>query len=153
MREAHVPAEQPTAQEASRLPRPDAHPRRTGGAQGPSPTRPLAAVGLIWRVRDRAAFAALGRAQRRVRGPVSVRFVAGDRAEPPRVAYAVSGVGGAVARNRVRRRLRAAVARAEGALLPGGAYLISGGGEALTMPFEALVGSVDALVREAGPRS
>src|SRR4030095_12413859 len=113
MREAHVPAEQPKAQEATRLPVPYAIPRRPGGAQGPPPARPRAPVGLIWRVRDRATFAALSRAERHVQGPVTVRVVPGEVEGPARVAYAVSGAGNAVARNRLRRRLRAAVGRAE----------------------------------------
>ena len=45
--------------------------------------------------------------------------------EPPRVAYAIgSRVGGAVARNRVRRRLRAATRSHAAVLEPGHAYLV-----------------------------
>jgi ribonuclease P protein component len=150
MREAHVPAEQPKAQEASRLPGSYAHARRSGGAQGPTPARPYAPVGLIWRVRDRAIFAALTRAERHVRGPLTVRFVAGEPQTPPRVAYAFGGAGNAVVRNRLRRRLRAAVARTEAELTPGGAYLVSARRDALTMPFDVLVGTLAALFRAAG---
>ena len=150
MREAHVPAEQPKAQEAPRLPGPHANPRRSGRAQGPAPARPLASLGLIRRVRDRATFAALARADRHVRRPVTVRFVPGGDTLPARVAYAVGGAGTAVARNRLRRRLRAAVARAEDLLVPGGAYLVSAGREAVTMPFDQLADTVAALVRAAG---
>jgi ribonuclease P protein component len=47
---------------------------------------------------------------------------------PPRVAYAVGRrVGGAVARNRVRRRLRSL---AREAALPGGAWLVGAGAAA-----------------------
>jgi ribonuclease P protein component len=150
MREAHVPAEQPKAQEASRLPGSYAHARRSGGAQVPTPARPYAPVGLIWRVRDRATFAALTRAERHVRGSFTVRFVVGERDTPPRVAYAVGGAGNAVVRNRLRRRLRAAVARTQAELAPGGAYLVSARREALTMPFDALVDTLAALLRAAG---
>ena len=150
MREAHVPAEQPKAQEAPRLPVPHAKPGRSGGAQGPTPARPHAPVGLIWRVRDRATFAVLARAERHARGPVTVRFVPGESEAPPRVAYAVGGVGNAVVRNRLRRRLRAAVAGAEAELADGGAYLVSARREALTMPFDALVEALAALFRAAG---
>ena len=149
MREAHVPAEQPKAQEAPRLPVPHAKPRRSGGAQGPTPARPHAPVGLIWRVRDRATFAVLARAERHARGPVTIRFVPGESDVPPRVAYAVSGTGNAVVRNRLRRRLRAAVARAEAELAAGGAYLVSARREALTMPFDALVEALAASFRAA----
>jgi ribonuclease P protein component len=145
MREAHVPAEHPEAQEAPRLPGPHADPRWSGGAQVPSPARPRPPLGLIWRVRDRATFAALARAERHSRGPVTVRFVPGGDEAPPRVAYAVGGTGNAVARNRLRRRLRAAIARAESQLHAGGAYLVSARREALTMPFDALVDTMAAL--------
>jgi ribonuclease P protein component len=145
MREAHLPAEQPEAQEAPGLSGSHAHPRRSSGAQGPAPARPHAPLGLTGRVRDRATFAALARAERHVEGPLAVRFLPGDVGIPARVAYAVGGAGGAVARNRLRRRLRAAVARAEAQLDRGGAYLVSARGEALTMPFPALVATLEAL--------
>jgi ribonuclease P protein component len=66
------------------------------------------------------------------------------------VAYAVGGTGNAVARNRLRRRLRAAVARAEAHLEDGGAYLVSARREALTMPFDALVDTMAALLGAVG---
>jgi len=51
--------------------------------------------------------------------------VVGPGTEPPRVAYAVgSRVGGAVVRNRVRRRLRAATRAHVQDLEPGRAYLV-----------------------------
>ncbi len=51
--------------------------------------------------------------------------VVGPGSEPPRVAYAVGrGVGGAVVRNRVRRRLRAATRAHAEELVPGSAYLV-----------------------------
>jgi ribonuclease P protein component len=65
---------------------------------------------------------------------------------PPRVAYGVGrDIGGAVARNRVRRRLRAAVAACEARLADGTAYLVSAGPEALTMPFSELVTQLGEL--------
>ena len=152
MREAHVSAEHPDAQEAARLPGPHAYPGRSSGAQSPTAARPHTALGLIRRVRDRATFAALAGAERHVHGPITVRFVAGDAGAPPRVAYAVSGARNAVARNRLRRRLRAAAARAEPYLLSGGAYLVSARREAMTMPFEELAGALKAVLAEAGNR-
>jgi ribonuclease P protein component len=51
--------------------------------------------------------------------------VVGPATDPPRVAYAVGRpVGGAVVRNRVRRRLRAATRAHAAALSPGHAYLV-----------------------------
>ena len=79
---------------------------RTSAQQGPR--QPLR---LIWRVRDRAMFRALARGRRRRSGVLEVSAVVlGPATEPPRVAYAVGATSGdAVVRNRVRRRLRAAV--------------------------------------------
>jgi ribonuclease P protein component len=79
-----------------------------------------------------------------------VRVVPGEVGGPARVAYAVSGAGNAVARNRLRRRLRAAVGRSEADLAPGAAYLVSARRDALTMPFDALVDTLGALFAAAG---
>jgi ribonuclease P protein component len=151
MREAHVPTEHPTAQEAPRLPVPHAHARRSGRDQGPSPARPHAPLGLIRRVRGRATFAALAGAERHARDSITVRCIPGGTPTPPRVAYGVGrAVGGAVARNRVRRRLRAALGECEAQLVPGAAYLVSAGREVLTMPFSQLVDALGQLLRSAG---
>lgn len=63
---------------------------------------------------------------------MTVTFLADGAELPPRVAYAVGKrVGSAVVRNRVRRRLRAAVTqRHQGAPLPSGAYLVGAGSDA-----------------------
>jgi ribonuclease P protein component len=138
MGEADVPAEQSQAEEDPRLPAADAYPRRPSGAEVASAAGPQAAVGLIWRVRDRATFEALGRARPTTAGPVRVRHVAVG-AGPPRVAYVVGrSIGTAVERNRVRRRLRAAVRRHAAALRPATAYLVAANREALSVSFEAL---------------
>jgi ribonuclease P protein component len=90
-------------------------------------------------------FAALAGAGRHSRGSITVRGVAGGHAAP-QLAYAVGrGVGSAVARNRVRRRLRAAASACEPKLGTGVAYLVSAGPEVLTMPFEELVGTLGNL--------
>jgi ribonuclease P protein component len=146
MREAHVPTKRPEAQEAPRFPVAYAHPRRSGGPEDPSPAGPYASLGLIRRVRGRATFAALARAERHTKGAITIRCLREPGATAPRVAYGVGrAVGGAVARNRIRRRLRAGVAANEARLLPGAAYLISAGPVALTMPFSALVDTLAAL--------
>ena len=111
MREADLPAEQPEAQEEARIPGPDAHPRRAGRAQGAAHPRPRPPLGLIFRIRHRATFALLATRPRAVascRGCVRRR----DPGPGPQVGFAVSAhVGNAVTRNRVRRRLRAALPR------------------------------------------
>jgi ribonuclease P protein component len=144
MREADLPAQQPEAQEEARIPVPDAHPRGTRRPQVPARPRPGSHLGLIHRVRGRALFARLGRAPARRRGPVSVRSVAtGDGA--PAVAYAISRrVGNAVTRNRVRRRLRTAVARHESLLRPGYAYLVGVSPAAAGAPY----GELEVRLRE-----
>ena len=61
--------------------------------------------------------------------------------EPPRVAYAIGRrVGGAVERNRVRRRLRAAwrALAAEPGTVPSGAYLVSVQPRAVTSTFSQI---------------
>jgi ribonuclease P protein component len=146
MREAHLPTQQPEAQEEARLPWPHAHAWRAGGASIAPRARPQAPQRLIWRIRDRATFEALARARRHRRGPISVRFVPGDPAEPPRVAFALGrNVGSAVRRNRARRRLRAAIAAHAGELEPG-SYLFGGGPDVVTVPFPTLEHAVVELL-------
>jgi ribonuclease P protein component len=80
----------------------------------------------VWRVRDSATIHALRRHGRRARRDgVSVTWLPGtDDGSPPRVAYAIGrSTGGAVVRNRLRRRLRAIVAEVAPDLRPG-TYLI-----------------------------
>jgi ribonuclease P protein component len=151
MREAHVPAQQPEAQEDPRFPAPDAHARWSRGAQVAAVPGPQAALRLIWRVRDRATFDALGRVPPLRRGALWLRSARIDAADtPPRVAYAVGrSVGNAVARNRVRRRLREAVREAAAGLRPGRAYLFGANPEAVTMPYGELVSTVEQLLRLA----
>ncbi|HEX3424718.1 MAG TPA: ribonuclease P protein component [Acidimicrobiales bacterium] len=97
----------------------------------------------VWVVRDRATFEALRRTGRRVkRGPITVTWVAGDPAEPPRVAYAIGRrAGGAVVRNRIRRRLRA-ITREVGAQLRPGAYLFGATAAAASLPYGDLRATV-----------
>ena len=88
----------------------------------------------LWRVRDRASFAALRRdgVRRRV-GPLTVTRLSTDAggSPVPAVAFAVGKpVGPAVARNRLRRRLRHLIAD----LAPApGTYLVSAGPAASTL--------------------
>jgi len=79
-------------------------------------------------------------------GPLRLRSV-GTSPGPPRVAYAVGRpVGDAVARNRLRRRLRAQV-REHRALLAGDtAYLVSAGPRAAAMSTRELSDAIGRLL-------
>jgi len=81
--------------------------------------------------------------------------VVGPPSDPPRVAYAVGRkAGGAVARNLVRRRLRAAARSHRAELEPGRAYLVSVVGNSVASSYGDLSTSLhDALraLREEGP--
>jgi ribonuclease P protein component len=79
---------------------------------------------------------------------VSLRFVHDGSDTPPRVAFAVGRrAGHAVARNRIRRRLRAAVQHHASLLAPGGVYLFGGNAAAMSESFPALVEAVGTLMR------
>jgi len=78
MSEATVPAEQPAAGQAPRVPAPDVDPGRSSHHQGTSGQGPRPPVSLIWRVSDRATFRALQRAPRARRGLLSVSWSRDD---------------------------------------------------------------------------
>jgi len=147
MREEDVSAEQPEAQAQARLPRSDAHARRSrvdrpASVQGPAPS-----LGLIWRIRDRDSFAALAAARRHRRGALSMSGVAIAPGGPPRVAYAIGrSTGNAVVRNRIRRRLRAALQADVAHLRPGAAYLVGAGPAASEYTVSELHRTLRALV-------
>ncbi len=157
MREAHLPAQQPQAQEEARLPHALAHSRRSRRAQVAPIARPQAPQRLTGRIRDRATFEALASVPRRRRGPLSLRYVppAADGVDgEARVAFAVGrNAGNAVARNRIRRRLRAALGELEraGDLAPG-AYLVGAGATAMTMPYPELLDALRALAADEASR-
>jgi ribonuclease P protein component len=148
MGEATVPAEQSAAGQAARVPAPDVDPGGTGHPQGAPGQGPRPAVGLIWRVDNRATFRALRSARRTRHGLLTVAWVDDGVVGPPRVAFTVGRrVGPAVARNRVRRRLRELARRSD---LPGGAWMVGASAGASTVPFAVLArwwdGAVASLV-------
>ncbi len=141
--EAHISAERPQAGEEARISTPHVDQGRSGHSVGPSPQGPPQPVGLIWSIRDRGTFEALRISGRRVRrGPITVTWLAGDPAEPPRVAYAIGRrAGGAVVRNRIRRRLRA-ITREVGAQLRPGSYLFGATAAASSLSYGDLRATV-----------
>jgi ribonuclease P protein component len=84
-------------------------------------------------------------------GAVWLRVCDAPSPDAPAVAYAVTrATGGAVDRNRVKRRLRAAVARHHGQLTAGTAYLFGGDHRVLHAPFATIDRAVGELVRAVG---
>jgi len=132
MGEATVPTKQPSSGQAPRVPPPDVDPGRTDDPGPPAREGPQLALGLtpsrglgLWRVRGRAAHRALSRAPAARCGRLMVSYLAvggeavrgetvrRERGARARVALCVSvprRVVSAVARNRLRRRLRGAAA-------------------------------------------
>jgi ribonuclease P protein component len=151
MDEAHIPAEQPPSGAASRVPSSDVDARRARHHQGPPRQGPPPAVGLTRQRRDPRVFEALRREGQRVRrGPITVTWLPGGTGDVPQVAFAIGRkVGGAVVRNRVRRRLRAVTAELSTSLRPG-AYLLGASREAATVPYRELRETMVQALRELG---
>ncbi len=153
--EAHVPAERPSAREASRIPAPHVRSGRSPGYSRPPSQGPSAPVRLIWRIGDKATFAALHRAPRGRCGAVTVATlkppVVAD--QPPAVAFAIGRkVGSAVVRNTLRRRLRAIsreLSETADGLVRGHFYLVSVRPGAASSSFEELTNSVQEALRRS----
>ncbi|MEO7429254.1 MAG: ribonuclease P protein component [Acidimicrobiales bacterium] len=124
-----------------------------GGDQR-APSRPQ-----LWRVTNRAAFAALRRNGQRGRcGPLSVTWLApapGAPIEPPRVAFAIGrAAGGAVLRNRIRRRLRAGLRELQSAgRLPSGSYLLGANAKLARLPWTEVLATLEEALLAATSRS
>jgi ribonuclease P protein component len=106
--EAHLPAEQSRPQAASRLPQPDGDRRRPQGAECPPRARPQEAQRLTT-IRKRADFLAAN-AGLRAPTPGFILLVRDRKDSDPsmRVGFTVTKkIGGAVVRNRMKRRFRA----------------------------------------------
>jgi ribonuclease P protein component len=104
----------------------------------------------LWRIRERRAFVDLRRHGRRVRrGPLTVTWLPGPDDRPPQAAYAVGRPGGSVTRNRVRRRLRAALRELQAAeRLPSGTYLVGGSAALADLPWTELLELLRSAVDE-----
>jgi ribonuclease P protein component len=104
---------------------------------------------LIWRIRERSAFARLAREGRRTRaGVLWCTYILDPTATPPRVAYALGrAIGSAVDRNRLRRRLRRVL---DTASLPPGMYLIGAREGAARSSFTELAFDLERMVGSIG---
>jgi ribonuclease P protein component len=150
MGEANISTERAQAGQAARFPAPHVDQSRAVHHQGPPSQGPAASVRLTWRIRDRATFAALRRSPRARCGPLTVSFRQDSSAAPPRIAYAIGRkVGGAVERNRLRRRLRAIVWQLAPQLLPG-AYLIGVSPEVANLSVGELRTTVTRAMEKVG---
>jgi ribonuclease P protein component len=106
--EAHLPAEQSRPQAASRVPRPHGDGGRSQGAERPPRTRPQEAQRLTT-LKKRADFLAAN-GGKRASTPGFVLLVRDRKDADPamRVGFTVTKkIGGAVVRNRMKRRFRA----------------------------------------------
>ena len=106
--EAAVSAQRAQAGEEAWIPFAHEHPWRTRGAACSPSEGPSSPVGVIDRLRGRAAFARV-RAEGRRHGSGPIRLVSRfDTTTDARIAFAIPrSVGNAVERNRIRRRIRA----------------------------------------------
>ena len=146
LREAHFSTEQPPTGQEARLPGAHEHSRRPRRAEVPAGQGPAPAFGLIWRVRDRHSFRRLGVEGQRCRaGLLWCTYVADPTLTPPRVAFALGRtLGPAVARNRLRRRLRVLLSSVD---LPPGLYLIGARPGAAERSYIELTFDVERLLR------
>jgi ribonuclease P protein component len=154
-REAHLPAEHPPPCPQARVPCPDAHTSRSFDHQGPPAQGAGPAVGLIGRITERRAFERLNRHGRRAQtAALWCRYLDDQAVVPPQVAFAIGrSVGSAVARNRIRRRLRELVRAASIAdppRLARGQLLIGAKPGAGERSFDELGRQMSELLRAAG---
>ena len=162
--EAHLPAEQSRAQAPSRLPRPHVDRRRPQGPGGTPEPRPQAPVGLtpfaIGKLTRRADYlAANGGLRAPTPGFVLLVRLRGDADPAIRLGITVSKkVGGAVIRNRMKRRFRA-LARSvlPEAGIAGADHVLVGRAGGIERPFAELraelEGALDRLKRKSATQS
>lgn len=135
--EANIPTEQPTTETDARLPRPHGHSRRTAGAEAPAGQRAQTADGQHTaettvlkqefvdqrlprsrRIRKRSEFLRLQRGSGRAGRAFVVITAASSRGRSRLGITASRKVGGAVVRNRVKRRVREVFRRHQQRLQP-----------------------------------
>lgn len=152
--ETHVPAQSTEALEEAWVSQPDVDPRWPVGHSGSAAEGPPTAVGLIAGLSGRASFTRLRTEGARVRsGPVRLRFgpASGAGIDEPRLGFALGRhIGGAVVRNRLRRRMRAIVVEMHSAHpLPVGDYLFSATRAASSLEFQELSAAIEGCIGEA----
>ena len=147
--EAYVPAQQPPSCPQARLSRPNEHPRRARRAQEPARQGPRSPVGLTNRIRERDAFERLRRDGTRIHSTsLWCNFLSDPLMAPSSTAFAIGrAFGSAVARNRLRRRLRELLAARQRTVpLPPGLLLIGAQPTAAELTFDQLRTELDRML-------
>ena len=155
-REAHLPTPQPPPQAGPWIPRADEHEERPQGLgrapqKGPSPPDGLA-VRWYDRLRRSSEIAFVRRRGKLARGEALAAYAAPQASGRSKVAVTVSAaVGGAVVRNRVRRRIRGALDARPPLPAPMRILFVAKPGAA-ALPYAAVARAVrSALDRLSGP--
>ena len=164
--EAHVSAQRTPPGQEARVSGPDEHPWRPRRPAGAPRQRAPSSLGVIASIRQRREFDHLRRSGTRIRPDLpssAVNRSAVNRAlwcsyapAPPdapghRIAFAIGrSVGGAVVRNRLRRRLRACVAETAAAgSLPTGLFLFGAAPSATSLDTALLRAGVASIAAQA----
>ncbi|MHA1559513.1 MAG: ribonuclease P protein component [Alphaproteobacteria bacterium] len=102
------------------------------------------------RLRSRVDYLATAKGARVVRPGFVLQIAEQPTDAPPRIGFTVSRrVGNAVARNRVRRRLREIARLAEHEFQPGSDYVLVGRRAAVARPFSGLVKDIHSALSRA----
>lgn len=158
-REAYISTQHPPPCQEARFSRPDEHTRWSCRAQEPPRQGPRPSVGLIHRIRERAAFTRLARDGQRIRrSALWCTWCPDPDSTATCVAFAFSrAFGPAVRRNRVRRRLRAILRELDREHpLPPGLLMIGGRSQLDEHTFDQLRTELASLIdqiRQIGPAS
>ena len=161
--EAYFSAEPPGPQAPPWFPCPHGHPQWSQGPERPSRPRPQEAVrltpmpgqpaGRLRRLKTRAEFLAVARGRRASRNGIQLQ-AAQTGVEDIGVGFTVTKKSGnAPERNRIKRRLRAAVTACGDAFHTQHDYVVIGRRDVLSAPFPLLVSTLTGLIARVHGRA